>query len=79
MNPMATAELLSHVRVQENYKAWLSEVRTELITLGMKMDACQENWEFDFRNEYDGGSTPFDAAVHAHEFWWRHLLAESWT
>ena len=60
VNPMATAELRSHVHVQQDYKTWLGEVRTELITLGMKMDACQENWEFDFRKEYDEGSTPCD-------------------
>ena len=79
VNDMATAEVLSHVHVQTDYRTWLGEVRTELITFGMKMDACQKNWEFDFQKEYENGAAPLDAAVHAHDFWWQHVLAESWT
>jgi len=77
VNSMATATLLRESHIQQDHTAWLGEVRIALVTLGMKMDACQENWEFDFRKEYESGSTPFDAAVHAHDFWWQQLLAES--
>jgi len=77
VNNMVTTTLLPESHIQKDHMAWLGEVRSALITLGVKMDACQEHWEFDFQKEYDSGSTPFDAAVHAHDFWWQQLLAES--
>ena len=76
---MATARILPDVHIQSSYETWLGDVCEILATMDMKLDAWQENWEFDFRQEYDAGSTPHDAALRAHDFWWQQLLAESWT
>lgn len=62
-----------------DYGTWLVEVRTVLRAMRMEMSNWQENWEFDFRKEYDRGLPARDAAVRAHDFWWREILAESWT
>ena len=76
---MAAAKLLPELSLQADYGTWLDDVRSILATMDMKMDSWQDSWEFDFRKEYDRGSTPRIAAVHAHDFWWQHLLADSWT
>lgn len=76
---MAAAKLLPELNVQADYSTWLEEVRSVLETMDILMDAWQRSWEFDFQKEYDRGSTPRMAAVHAHDYWWRQLLAESWT
>jgi hypothetical protein len=76
---MSAAKLLPDLCVQTDYKTWLGDVRSALTTMNMEMEALQENWEFDFRREYDNASEPDDTALHAHDFWWQELLAESWT
>lgn len=76
---MATAKLAPELFVELDYWTWIREVNSLLHTMHMEMGACQENWEYDFRKEYDSGETARDAAIHAHDFWWQHMLAESWT
>ena len=76
---MAAAKLFPELSIQADYSTWLEDVRSILETMDIIMNRWQDNWEFDFRTEYDRGSTPHIAAVHAHDFWWHHLLAESWT
>jgi hypothetical protein len=76
---MSAAKVLSNLRVDTNYETWLGEVEAALATMHTDMEGWQENWEFDFRREYDGGYEPEVTAVRAHDFWWQRLLAESWT
>jgi hypothetical protein len=76
---MSAATVLPGLYVQTDYKTWLNDVRQALANMNMDMKAWQENWEFDFRREYDAASEPCGTAVHAHDFWWQQLLAESWT
>ena len=76
---MATAELIPDLRTQTNYETWWQEVRNTLGAMNMHVEDCQENWEFDFRQEFEEGSTPENAAVRAFDFWWEQLLEESWT
>lgn len=76
---MTVAKLIPNLAVLPDYGTWLVEVRTVLAAMQMEMANCQDNWEFDFRKEYDRGSSARDAALRAHDFWWRQLLAESWT
>jgi hypothetical protein len=84
---MATTTLAPELPVQTefrtdhrpDYKDWLLDVRGALMTMNIKMDTWQRNWEYDFRDEYASYATADDAAVHAHDFWWQQLLAESWT
>jgi hypothetical protein len=75
---MATAELLPDLSTQADYKTWLDDVQDTLTAMDIEMEAWQENWEFDFRGEFNRGSTPHDAARSAYDFWWQELLAESW-
>ena len=77
---MTAAKVIPNLApVRPDYRAWLMEVRTALAAMRMEMANWQENWEFDFRKEYSRGSSAHDAALRAHDFWWRELLAESWT
>lgn len=76
---MAAANVLPELDVQLDYKTWLDDVQDTLTAMDIEMEAWQENWEFDFRGEFDRGATPRDAALTAYDFWWHELLAESWT
>lgn len=76
---MATAKLHPEVLTETDYETWLDEVRVILSTMNMQMDVWQQNWTYDFRQEYDAGMAPADAADHAHDFWWQHVLDECWT
>jgi hypothetical protein len=76
---MASAELLPDLTGQLDYKTWLDDVQDVLTAMDIEMGAWQENWEFDFRGQFDRGSTPHDAAHNAYDFWWQELIAESWT
>jgi hypothetical protein len=79
VNVMGAAKPLPELRVQTDYKAWVTDVQVALASMNMDMDAWQQNWEFDFRKEYECDCEPGDAALHAHDFWWQQVLAESWT
>jgi len=65
--------------IQVDYRTWLSDVRATLASMNMEMETWQRNWAYDFRNEYNAGTSTRDAALRAYDFWWEHLLAESWT
>ncbi len=62
-----------------DYETWLAEVQATLTTLHMEMSAWDENWPYDFAEEYDANVSAWDAAMHARNFWWQELMAESWT
>jgi hypothetical protein len=79
VNDMAAAKLLPDLFFQPDYTTWLRDVRRVLTIMHMEMDAWQENWNYDFRKAYNAGATARDAAVHAYDFWWQHVLDESWT
>jgi hypothetical protein len=76
---MAVAELLPELSVQLDYWTWMNEVKNLLGGMHTEMGPWLENWDFDFRAEYDAGATPDDAAMRAHDYWWQQVLAESWT
>lgn len=52
------------------YQSWLSEVRTALRSINMEFDDWQAIWTFDFRNEYNSGASPGNAAEKANRFGW---------
>jgi len=76
---MATAQLHPDVLTDAGYETWLDEVRLVLSTVNMQMEDWQQNWPYDFRTEFEAGMAAADAADHAHDFWWQHVLDECWT
>jgi hypothetical protein len=76
---MAAAQIAPELFVRLDYWTWIREVESFLQSMHMEPGAWQENWDYDFRKEYDSGATAHDAALHAHDFWWQQVLAESWT
>jgi hypothetical protein len=76
---MATAELSPDLLIETDYETWLANVHIALTTMNMEMDVWQQNWNYDFLKEYEAGMAPGDAADHAHDFWWQHVLDECWT
>ncbi len=65
--------------VRRGYLTWLNEVRSTLAARNMDVDAWGRNWPYDFRKEYEEGSSPASAAQAAYDYWWQEVLAESWT
>lgn len=61
--PMATTMVGTH-------EEWLSQVKDALLSINMSFDDWQSIWRFDFRSEYDSGTSPNDAAEKANRFWW---------
>ncbi len=76
---MAIANHLPDLTVQTDYETWVSDVRNVLASTQMDLEVWQENWLYDLRKDYEAGVSAADAAARAHEYWWQHLLAESWT
>lgn len=76
---MANANARPDPFEQPDYKTWLHDVQSFLTAMDMELDAWEKNWDYDFRKEYDAGASALDAAVRAHDFWWQHVLEESWT
>jgi len=76
---MAALRQIPVLEFRPDYTTWLSEVRATLASMNMEMDAWRKNWAYDFRRDYDAGVSAYDAAMHAHTFWWQELMAESWT
>jgi hypothetical protein len=76
---MVSAKSLPDLHVQVKYETWIQDVWDVLAKLDIEAATWQKNWEFEFRKEYDCGSTPYEAAARAQDFWWQQLLAESWT
>ena len=76
---MAAAKVCPDLYVHQDYKSWLHDVKSDLSTMDMEIGDWQDNWKYDFRREYNAGVAAHDAAIHAHDFWWQHVLDESWT
>ena len=53
------------------YKSWLKEVEEALSSINMPMDDWQKSWGFDFRHEFEVGTTANDAAMKANQYWWQ--------
>ena len=76
---MATAQLEPDVLTDVSYEHWFEEVRVALSTVNMQMELWQGNWPYDFRMDFEFGMGSDEAADHAHDFWWQHVLDECWT
>jgi len=76
---MAALEQIPDLAVRPDYITWLHEVGAALASVQMELDAWRENWPYDFRKDYEAGVSAHDAAMHAQDFWWQELMAESWT
>lgn len=76
---MATVEHTPHLTVDTDYDAWLAEVRSRLASVQMELELWHKNWPYDFHGDYDAGMAAPRAASRALDFWWQHLMAESWT
>jgi hypothetical protein len=53
-----------------SYDDWLGEVSRALESVNMTMREWQRMWAFDFRREFDSGTSANDAATKANQFWW---------
>lgn len=53
------------------YESWLNQVGEALSSINMPMDDWQKVWPFDFRKEFDLGTSAEEAASKANRFWWR--------
>lgn len=76
---MAIATQLPALTVQTDYETWVSDVRNVLASTQMDLEVWQDNWLYDLRKDYEASVSAPNAAARAHEYWWQHLLAESWT
>ena len=76
---MSAVETCPVPTTKPDYEQWLENVRTELASMHIEMEAWRKNWAFDFWNEYDAGRSAHDAALCAHDFWWGELMTESWS
>ncbi len=54
-----------------SYEAWSKEVEEALSSINMPLEEWQKSWAFDFRAEFNAGTTANDAAMKANRFWWR--------
>lgn len=52
------------------YDTWLNQVKDALSSINMKLEDWQQVWSFDFKREFDSGTTPDAAAMKANQFWW---------
>ncbi len=52
------------------YESWLKEVENALSSINMPMDDWQKIWAFDFRKEFDAGTSADVGALKANRFWW---------
>lgn len=75
---MAAARQLPDLSTTLDYESWLNEVSDVLTSMDVEIGMWQENWAYDFHAEYEAGTPARMAAIHAHDFWWQNLLAESW-
>lgn len=53
------------------YESWLKEVEEALSSINMPMGDWQKSWGFDFRHEFEVGTTANDAAMKANQYWWQ--------
>jgi hypothetical protein len=53
-----------------SYEAWLKEVKEALSSINMPLEEWQKSWAFDFRAEFNAGTTANDVATKANRFWW---------
>jgi hypothetical protein len=52
------------------YEPWLKEVEEALASINMPMSDWQKLWAFDFRREFNAGTTASGAAMKANQYWW---------
>jgi hypothetical protein len=52
------------------FEGWMDQVRAALRSVNMAVEDWQGVWPFDFRGEYEKGTTADDAAMKATRFWW---------
>ena len=76
---MAALMQLPELAPKPDYQTWLADVQSALASMQMEPGAWDENWPYDFSQDYDAGVSAWDAALHARNFWWQELMAESWT
>jgi hypothetical protein len=55
-----------------SYDEWLGEVSKALESINMRMSDWQRFWAFDFRREFDSGTSANEAATKANMFWWHN-------
>ena len=48
----------------------LKEVQEALSSINMPLEEWQKSWAFDFRAEFNAGTTANDVAMMANRFWW---------
>lgn len=53
------------------WEIWLKDVDDALKSISMPMDEWQDNWAFDFRAEFDAGTSANTAAAKANRYWWK--------
>ncbi len=76
---MATMQYVPEPDVAADYETWFADVRVTLAMLQMEIDTWDQNWPYDFQADFAASMSPEDAASRAQDFWWHHLMEESWT
>jgi hypothetical protein len=54
-----------------SFENWINDVKEALASVNMPLEAWQKTFHFDFRLEFERGTTPTQAAEKANRFWWR--------
>lgn len=76
---MSALKQLPELPVRTDYKTWLDEVRKALASMDVDLDVWRDSWTYDFHREWEAGTAPCDAALHAFDYWWHEVLGECWT
>ena len=63
------------MEITTNFDTWLADVREALNSINMPMEEWQKSWAFDFKDEFEAGTSPDQAALKANRFWWRNQNA----
>ena len=54
----------------DSYEAWMDQVRDALRSINMRIEDWQPVWSFEFKSEYEAGTSAGAAAMKANHFWW---------
>ena len=54
----------------QTYEVWLDRVKDILQSMNMPLEDWQSIRQFDFKAQYDAGTTPDEAAMKAKRYWW---------
>jgi hypothetical protein len=63
--PIGVARLIYVWIITASYEAWCKEVQEALVSINMPLEEWRKSWAFDFRAEFNAGTTANDVAMKA--------------